>query len=290
MYGIISVRLHGYTLSAQSAHTRQPGERGEITGWSVGAATRNTHFLQSVDPDELGYDSLFAVTLTVPENPETAADFHAMRRALVERLRRLGLVRLHWVIEWTRRGTAHLHMCIQMPYDWTDQHLIALWWTQICAKRGIQASIRAQHVESVYDPVGWLRYVGKHASRGVRHYQRAGRPSGWTKTGRLWGKIGDWPIAEPGRMTLTRSEFFRLRRLIRDYQLASARRRGDSLAAVRIAKVLSSSAAPTDLRALSGWANSELVVSLLQLALASGTVHTRFDPSEVETVFLGVHK
>lgn len=61
------------------------------------------------------------------------------------------------------------------------------------------------------------------AARGVNHYQRAGKPPGWDKTGRLWGHTGTWPIGEPVAGSNSREEFWRFRRLVRSWRVADAR-------------------------------------------------------------------
>lgn len=76
---------------------------------------------------------------------------------------------------------------------------------------------------AITGPEGWLKYLSKHASRGVAHYQRQGTPNGWTGTGRLWGKGGSWPVVEPLALVVDDPTMRRLRRLVRGYVLAEAR-------------------------------------------------------------------
>ena len=83
--------------------------------------------------------------------------------------------------------------------------------------------ISAQQVTPITGPVGWLKYLSKHAARGVRHYQRQGKPAGWDKTGRLWGHGGGWPEVEPLQMHLTTEQGHRVRRLVKRYAIAQAR-------------------------------------------------------------------
>ena len=73
-------------------------------------------------------------------------------------------------------------------------------------------------------PLGWLEYLSKHASRGVSHYQRQGTPPGWTKTGRLWAPGGSWPIVESVDAVITDVTMRRVRRHVRGYVVADARR------------------------------------------------------------------
>jgi hypothetical protein len=80
-----------------------------------------------------------------------------------------------------------------------------------------------QDHREITGPVGWLKYLSKHASRGVAHYQRQGKPAGWESTGRLWGKGGVWPVVEPVHGVMDDPTFRRLRRMIRAYTVAQAR-------------------------------------------------------------------
>jgi hypothetical protein len=72
-------------------------------------------------------------------------------------------------------------------------------------------------------PQGWLKYLSKHASRGVNHYQRQGKPPGWQKTGRLWGHGGAWPTEEPVMAVIDDPTMRRVRRMERGYVVAEAR-------------------------------------------------------------------
>ena len=68
-------------------------------------------------------------------------------------------------------------------------------WLEISSR--YRSGLSGQDCKPIDGVLGWLRYLGKHASRGAAHYQRSGHPEGWEKTGRLWGHVGDWP--EPAR-------------------------------------------------------------------------------------------
>jgi len=83
-------------------------------------------------------------------------------------------------------------------------------------------------------PLGWFQYMSKHASRGVKHYQRSadGIPEQWKlNTGRVWGKSGEWPTRAPARINLQNERgdrgFFAFRRLVRSWRIANARAKGD---------------------------------------------------------------
>lgn len=199
----------------------EPPPRGEITGWTAGTVRRHTRWLYSVNAPELDGHG-YALTLTLRDCPEDAATWQALRRAWVERQRRSDLVRMHWVVEWQRRGVPHMHVAVYFSRELTGAER---WkplqdWLDVASAYG--ASWRSQDVKPIDGAVGWLQYLSKHAARGVSHYQRWAKPAGWTKTGRLWGHVGDWPTLEPLSFDLDRSEFWALRRLIRRWRVRDA--------------------------------------------------------------------
>lgn len=201
------------------------GRRGEVTGWSAAAVRRHKRWLYSVDAPRLDGPG-DAVTLTLRDTPPTSEEWRLLLVRLFQGLRDAGFTRWHWVVEWQRRGTPHLHMAVYGPEGGADgATVVRLWLRQTGEAYGAQAA--AQRVESITGPVGWLKYLSKHASRGVRHYQRSGRPDGWDKTGRLWGYGGDWPLEEPVEGLLSMAEYHQVRRMVRNWAIADARARED---------------------------------------------------------------
>lgn len=207
-----------------------PRRRGVVRGLSAGAARRNQKFLMSIDQDRLtGVPVSF--TLTVRDVPASSEDWDRAKRALWMRFRRYGVLRLHWVLEWTRRGRPHLHGIAFLPTHsglpgrWTQSgrrwevfspSVLIDWWQEIAAPWGV--SSRGQHCRVAdHTETAWLRYMAKHASRGVSHYQRQAEavPPGWRTTGRMWGTIGDdWPIHTESH-EFPDWVFHRLRRFVR---------------------------------------------------------------------------
>jgi len=201
--------------------------RGDVGGWSKSSTRSNTRFLYSVDERRLtGYG--YALTLTLRTCPPTHEDWHRLLRALKDRLRRMGMIRLHWITEWQRRGVPHLHMAIwldvpdrmdvlQRPRD------IVHHWLELAAPYG--AGIGGQHAKMITDSIGWFKYLAKHAVRGLGHYQRSQEniPPAWEKTGRMWGKSGDWPVIEVRRFYLDDVGHFIGRRVVRGYARSRAR-------------------------------------------------------------------
>jgi hypothetical protein len=187
-----------------------------------------------VETDLDGWGLCF--TMTVKDCPTDHLAFHRVRRAFVERLRRMGLLRLHWVIEWQRRGVPHLHGIAYFAKDFGGavpqlltgdvnyNDLLVTHWLEAASE--FSPGRRGQHVASVRDVVGWLKYLAKHASRGLGHYQRNPEniPKAWRgKTGRMWGRIGEWPIREPIRLEIDGKGSHTLRRWVRSWRKADAR-------------------------------------------------------------------
>ncbi len=275
---IVTVYRHGGKggiAPRRNAHMRM--KRGQVQGWSVGATRRNTQFLMSIrEPDLSGAGC--AITLTVRDCPATAADWHRIRRAWIKRMERLGMERLHWVTEWQRRGVPHLHGAVWFP-DAYRGHQILEEWCAVAAPYG--AAIRGQHSRVIDGPVGWFQYLAKHAARGVKHYQRSGDniPEGWqSKTGRVWGHLGEWPIAEPRRFGLQDQHgdggYFRLRRMVRSWRLADARSEGNAWR-IRSARTMlrNSDLVQSRLQGFREWMPAELVQLRMLANLADRGFH-----------------
>lgn len=234
-------------MATVSHHKRAPGKRGQVTGWSPGAARRNTAFLRSIDETTLGGCGL-ALTLTLRDCPETVDEWRLLLQAWIERQRRGGMTRLHWVMEFQRRGVPHLHCAI-----WYDperapdvplgiltpksrdelgsegiahvKHATAALgdWIDLAMKYG--AGEKGQDARPLVGAVGWFRYLAKHCGRGRQHYQRqmAALPNAWKTSPRVWGKVGEWvTVPESGQM-MTNAQWFRLRRLVRAQRVAAVR-------------------------------------------------------------------
>lgn len=255
-----------------------PSKRGNVTGWSAGAVRRHTKWLYSVDTEALDGQG-YALTLTMRDTPASAVEFHALRRAWLMRLDRLGATRVHWVIEWQRRGTPHLHAAIyfrelpEMPPGFNSAAITPVVmldaWTAVADRFG--ATLAGQHFNPIDGPLGWLQYLSKHASRGVKHYQRSGHPEGWDKTGRLWGHGGDWPVDAPMRHDMSREAYWRYRRLIRAWRVADARASGDPKR-IRYARKMLACPNPrlSAVRGVSDWVPEAVNVGLLALLIAEG--------------------
>lgn len=215
----------GVSMHTPSTSVARPGKRGAVRGWSRSAAARHVRFLQSVDVDQLhGFG--YAVTLTVRDIPESATGWTHSRERWLQRMRRFGMVRFHWVTEWQRRGAPHLHAACYFERELSAGERLDLVraWLDVTAEYGSQ--IFGQRVERLKDAAAWGRYCAKHSARSSSHAQRQGMPPGWEKSGRLWGQGGDWPVAVE-RFAVDLEGFHQMRRLVRSWRVADARAEKD---------------------------------------------------------------
>lgn len=250
---VLKVYHHGITAGVPpkvNDHLR--GKRGVVGGWSSASTRSNTRFLYSVDEKGLT-GAGFALSLSVRDCPPTHDHWQRIRLAFFHRLRRLGLLRAHWLTEWQRRGVPHLHAAVWLPepliatpclakygratLPTTMEHYklyadILAAWLSVAPSAGP----KGQDVKPISDAVGWFKYLAKHASRGVRHYQRSPEniPAGWTRTGRMWGYLGAWCRHEAMRLELSQRAYWKFRRIVRAYRLADARLSAGNGRAMRV--------------------------------------------------------
>ena len=236
---VVSVYANGTSASVLSGFTPAKTSRGNAQGWSVGSARRNDHFLQSIHFEQLTGEP-WAITLTIPSAGAGKGDlpdsheFHNMLQAVLKRVKALGAVRWHWVIEMTSKKTPHIHMSVWLAESSKEFELkLRQSWGRIALRHGLLVSQRAQCVKKMSSS-GWAQYCSKHGARGVKHYQREREalPEGWRdRPGRMWGYGGDWPSpAErlPERRELGKRAFWRYRRLVRAWCLSNARKTANS--------------------------------------------------------------
>ena len=218
----VTLMPSGINAAIQSGHKRKPGARGKCLGWSAGACRRNARFLRSVVPDSL-YGNGYACTLTVRDLPSSAIVWAQVRDAFLKRVRRMGVIRFHWVTEWTSRGVPHLHLVLFFhPSDRWIEIDVRRAWMDVAGFLG--TGPQGQCIKRLDDAVGWFGYVSKHSARGAAHYQRqaAALPDTWDTVGRVWGKGGDWVVQEVV-VEIEDDVFHVLRRLVRGWLTAQAR-------------------------------------------------------------------
>jgi hypothetical protein len=188
-----------------SDHRRTPPPpRGAIKGWTEGAARRNRAFLRSVDPEPLHADLGYAVTLTLRDVPADAKAWAASINRFLVAMRQLGVIRYHWVTEWTKAGRPHLHGCLfwagrpsfRMSADGrlsTDHEVLDGLFAQIVTGPDSGRQIEAQGIEDC-EPIDWFftdqavawviferwrRAVGSPISPRAQHVQRIRSIAGW---------------------------------------------------------------------------------------------------------------
>ena len=280
----ITLYRHGVSMGTPTSKpNKTPPKRGEVQGWSQSATRRNISFLRSVDENAIQCtedgEELIAValTLTVRNCPDTHADWQSIRRAFQKRLERMGLYRSHWVTEWQRRGVPHLHGAFWFPrttdplyYHAVLDEIIGHW---LGAAASCGAAHRGQQALLIFDAVGWFKYLSKHAARGVHHYQRSAEniPEGWQKTGRIWGHTGPWPLIEPEKRIISDLDYFRMRRLARNWRKADARKSGNRFR-IRTARKMLRHNHPekSKLRGVSEWIPEATALALLDFARSQG--------------------
>jgi len=222
---VAKILPNGVTVSTnQRPGTHERAKRSTTKGWTPRASRGNRRFLWSVNADQLDGQG-YAITLTVRDKIPSAQHWADLRRAWVERMRRAGMIRLHWVTEWQLRGVPHLHGAIWFPTDVLPPPVAA--WLDLANPYG--AGDRGQDIRKLYGVPGWFEYLAKHAARSVANYQRnpANIPAGWKRTGRMWGYVGNWPTSDELEVRMNHAAFFRYRRLVIRYQIAKARAAGD---------------------------------------------------------------
>jgi len=262
---IVTVYQHGQssgTAPMRNDHDR--AKRDIVMGWSDKTARSNTRFLQSVVLESLTGTG-YAFTLTLRDCPDSHAEWHKLVKAYIMRLNRMGMVRLHWVTEWQKRGVPHLHGVVYFPPEAgvSGQHIIDHWCTVAFQ---YTAAFWAQNVKPISNSLGWLQYLAKHAARGAKHYQRSSEsiPPGWIKTGRMWGKWGDWDIAEPMKFHINRQANFYYRRLVRSYRIAAARSEGNPKSIRFARRMLKCNFRPlSEVRGTSGWVPEPVTLQLI---------------------------
>jgi hypothetical protein len=274
--------------------------RGVVGGWSADSVRRHTKWLYGVQLEGLTGVGI-SLTLTVRDLPPNPQEWAALRRAWWMRVQRFapGIIRAHWVTEWQRRGVPHMHLAVfvEPGSAWDDNvELLAWLWVATAGKYGADrlgqdatrlasapaeptpaagqaerpvAGVTAERTGPALSiaAVGWLKYLSKHASRGVHHYQRQGTPDGWEgRSGRLWGHWGGWPTGEPMRFELDRHAGYRLRRLVQAWRVADARAAGDWKRLAYARRMLKGSYDDgTAHRGVSDWISEPMVLAMLAL-------------------------
>jgi hypothetical protein len=204
---------------------RRPPSRGDrkaIAGWSERSAASNAAFLRSVDGSKIEGCSL-SCTLTIG-SLVTCQQWLSIRQRFVYWLRCEDAVLAgHWLVEFQSRGAPHMHLFLVLDWSMAFQFRSKLMkkWLDLVSITG--ALERGQFTSQLDDPLGWLRYLARHGSRSISHYQRDGLPPGWFVSGRLWGRFGDWAVRSD-RFVCNDAVYFHLRRVAVRLMIQEARR------------------------------------------------------------------
>lgn len=270
---IISLSLHGCKVGTASyIPNRTFVIRGLVQGWSASSSRRNVDFLRTVEYDNLSGIGI-CFTGTLKDCPVNSDLWHKLRRSFFKRLERQGLIRSHWVTEWQRRGVPHLHGMFFFPDGMCSikaRQLIVSHWLAVAAPYG--ALHGSQHVTMMHDGLGWAQYSAKHAARGIGHYQRSPEniPFQWqSKTGRVWGKTGEWPVRDPMRFEVSDDVYYRFRRMARGWRIADARASGCRFRIRSARKCLKSNKrGVSDVRGVNEWLPLDVSTAFLFLSVA----------------------
>lgn len=274
---VMQLYHHGATCGVPGNNRGMAGKRGAVQGWTHSATKNNVRFLRSVTLEDLSGTGL-AFTLTLKDCPPSPDQWHRLRTNFIKRLQRLGMIRLHWVTEWQRRGVPHLHGVVYATAEMDSSQLANFYvsvrsaWLEVAAPYG--AATHAQHLDWVSDSLGWMQYLAKHSARGVSHYQRSKEsiPESWhSKTGRVWGHCGEWPTRDPIRIEFTeQSGFFAYRRLVKAWRIADARESGKLGRLLSAKRMLQGPRIHSELRGVSEWIPQDLSLRMLEFLAGAG--------------------
>jgi hypothetical protein len=197
--------------------------RGAITTWTKASRRRLLKLGNAIDWQGILAESggaFLMVTLTYRDDPgpaATKAHLHAMRKRFE---RHLGVVRGLWKMEFQRRGVAHLHLLLWVPFDGAGgltvfrRWLWAAWESVSGGHHRVDADFLRR------EPTRAGAYFAGYAAKGSKEYQHE-VPEEWSGTGRWWGAWNLRPawVERP----LTEREFFTARRVLLRHLRAKAR-------------------------------------------------------------------
>ena len=224
---VISVYHGGVSAGCPStAQNHDRAKRSVVIGWSASSSRSLNTWLKSVDTSKLtGQGFSFTLTFKNSNYPATAQEFHSLRTSYIKRLRRMGAIRIQWLVEWTKAKVPHIHGMVYFPDSDQDYiYQIQKHWLDVTAHLGTKFA--GQNSKLIHDADGWRKYLAKHAQRGMYHVQRHpdSIPPDWGKTGRMWGKTGDWPDDFKLRIETANPGYHAYRRIVRSWRVAQARK------------------------------------------------------------------
>lgn len=267
----VTVYNHGTSGGTPGMNNGKSGPRGDIGGWTAASSRRNMQFLWAVDARHLTGTG-YSFTLTIRDCPATPKDWATWCATYWKRVVSDGALRIHWVIEWQRRGCPHLHGSVYFPEAMSHHEVHNVLLDSWVHRNPYEPSRAQQRCLPIFDIVGWSQYVAKHAARGVQHYQRAPEniPQHWKgTTGRMWGSRGDWPRTAPVRLHLQDQHgdggWHAFRRLVRSYAVASAKLKGDRAAQIYARRMLSSNRRDlAECRGIAAWVPRDVIERFME--------------------------
>jgi len=143
-----------------------------------------------------------------------------------------------------------------------------------------------QHAVLINDAIGWFQYLAKHAARGLSHYQRSSDniPEGWKKTGRMWGRGGQWDISEPRKFLIDEQGYFAFRRIARSWRKSDARKSGNAFRIVKARTMLKHNDKDlSKLRGVSEWISDRQSFLILNMVMAMGSIVYEKPPKNLES-------
>ena len=194
------------------------GRRGKITRFSERSRDRlRVAILSRISPTAVGERRLGWLTLTTRSG--TAAEIKGSFRAVLERVRRLGVpCGIVWRLEYQERGVPHLHLLVECESTaglFVVAKEMVTWWLRV---RGDDASPAGQCFKLVRSSSSLSLYVTD-----MSKVQQSVPPEG-ESPGRWWGVVNRFffpvifPILVYGHLA-----YFEFLRLVR--HLRTARRR-----------------------------------------------------------------
>lgn len=202
-------------------------KKGRLLGWTVEARRNFRDFMLSVVHEEMDYKDALVVTLTTRHAPVTSGEATKRLRAVLQRLRRGGLVRWLLIVEFNRQRVPHYHGIV----FGVSQYDVWRAWSGVQGDLGVR--LAAQQIEYCDDEKRWFGYLMSHLGKGGLRSSEGQRsaaqaPLSWIvdgSLGRMWRKGGDWPVMETSKVDVHPVDLFRARRRMRQYRVAEARER-----------------------------------------------------------------
>lgn len=153
------------------------------------------------------------ITLTYPgQYPACAKEWKRHLDTLLKRLQRKYMVQaVIWKLEPQKRGAPHYHL-LAFTSGSIDRTWVAQAWYEVVGSQRIEHLLAGTQCDPIKSWRGVICYASKYLAKVVEE----SLPNFWSTAGRWWGVRGKLPI-QAITQTLTRSEGFKVRRVMRRY-------------------------------------------------------------------------